>query len=412
MKIRAFQGLRPKVELAHKVASLPYDVVNTEEARELAKDNPLSMLHVVRAEIDFPEGTAMYSDPVYAKAAENFQQLQDEGALVREDGPALYIYEQVMGEHRQRGIAALCFVRDYENNLIKKHEKTRPDKENDRTRLTSELSANPGPVFLTYRDQPDIDQQVEEITHQVPLIDFTAPDSVQHRVWKISNPQPFIDAFGPVPAFYVADGHHRSASAARVGKERAANNSNHTGDEDYNAFLSVLFPASQLKILPYNRLIDDLNGHSKEAFLNAVAKVATVTANGSAQPEKTGDVSMYIDGEWYLLSFPASADLDPVSRLDVSLLQNNVLDPLLGVDDPRTSERVSFVGGIRGTKALSQAVDSGKSAVAFSLYPVTVEQLMDISDAGQIMPPKSTWFEPKLRSGLFIHTFETRGDLS
>lgn len=412
MKIRAFQGLRPKVELAHKVASLPYDVVNTEEARELAKGNPLSMLHVVRAEIDFPEGTSMYSDPVYAKAVENFGKLQKDGALIREDGPTLYVYEQQMGEHRQRGIAALCFVRDYENNLIKKHEKTRPDKENDRTRLTSDLSANPGPVFLTYRDQSDIDQLVNQITQQPPLVDFVAPDSVQHRVWKISEPQPFIDAFGPVPAFYVADGHHRSASAARVGKERAAINPKHTGDEDYNAFLSVIFPASQLKILPYNRVIDDLNRLTKEQLLEAIAKVAKVTANGPSQPEKTGEVSMYLDGEWYLLSFPPADDLDPVSRLDVSLLQNNVLDPLLGIDDPRTSELISFVGGIRGTAALTKAVDSGKSAVAFSLFPVTIEQLMDISDAGQIMPPKSTWFEPKLRSGLFIHTFESAEDLA
>ncbi len=406
MRIRAFQGLRPREDVVERVASLPYDVVTTEEARELASANPLSMLHVVRPEIDLPIGSDPYSNEAYARAVENFRRMQGEEVLVRETEPVLYLYEQVMGSHRQRGIAALCFVEDYEDDRIKKHEKTRRDKEDDRTRLTSDLSANPGPVFLAYRDRPEIDRLVEGIARDEPLVDFVTPDAVTHRVWRISDPAPFVDAFQPVPSFYVADGHHRAASAARVGKERAAANPRHTGEEDYNAFLCVLFPGSQLNILPYNRLVLDLNGLTPEALLARVRTVAEVEANGPPQPHRTGEISMYLDGAWYRLRFRPDDGLDPAARLDVSLLQESILAPFLNIADPRTSERITFVGGIRGVEALTGPVDAGKAAVAFAMHPVAIDELMSIADANQIMPPKSTWFEPKLRSGLFIHTFE------
>ena len=405
MRIRSFRALRPAPDKVTQIASLPYDVVKTEEARELARDNPLSLLHIVRAEIDFPPGTNPYSDAVYAKAVENFKNLVDNGHLIRETEPSLYVYQQQMGDHVQQGLVALCHVEDYENNLIKKHEKTRPDKENDRTRLTSDLSANSGPVFLTYRDSEEVNAKVAKAVEAAPLYDFEASDGIRHTVWKIEEPDGLLESFGSVPCCYVADGHHRSASAARVGRERRAANPQHTGEEDYNWFLSVIFPASNLKVLPYNRIVQDLNGLSEAEFLGKVRETCEVQETQSDTPTKTGDVCMYVGGKWYLLSFGESDATNPVDRLDVSRLQSQILDPLLGIDDPRTSERIEFSGGIRGTSYLKKTVDSGEATVAFSMYPVTTDQLMDISDAGEIMPPKSTWFEPKLRSGLFIHTF-------
>lgn len=405
MEIKPYRALRPRPELAEQVASLPYDVVSTEEARALASGNSLSMLHVVRAEIDLPEGTNPYSDEVYERAKKNFLALQEHGVLIREDAPSLYLYEQRMGEHCQRGLVALCGVEDYERGLIKRHEKTRRDKEDDRTRLTDDLSANPGPVFLTYRPEEAIDRLVEAVASGNPLYNFLAEDGIAHRVWRIAEPEPFVRAFASVPAFYVADGHHRAASAARVGRERAAANPNHTGEEPYYAFLTVLFPADQLQILPYNRLVADLNGHTPEELLSRIGEVAEISSPADSHPGEPGEMHMYLDGNWHALRIRPEDDSDPVSRLDVSRLQDRILSPLLGIEDPRTSDRIEFVGGIRGTKALSDAVDQGKAAVAFSLYPVTVTQLMDIADANEIMPPKSTWFEPKLRSGLFIHSF-------
>ena len=404
MKIRAFKGLRPDPQHAATVASLPYDVVNTSEARELAQGNPNSFLHVVRAEIDLPEGTDLYSDPVYAKAKENLDRLETTGALVREDVPSLYVYQQVMNGHKQKGLVSVCHIDDYLNDLIKKHEKTRPQKEDDRTKLNATLNAHPGPVFLTYRDDETINASIEQIVQDEPLIDFTAPDGVQHTVWRVHETDTLVNAFAKVPFSYVADGHHRSASAARVGAERKANNPNHTGDEDYNWFLAVNFPASQLKILPYNRLVFDLNGQSDEDFLERVKAVATVTENVAPSPEQVGKVSMYFNNQWYGLEFAPDDSLDPVSRLDISRLQDSILSPILGIDDPRTSDRIDFIGGIRGTEELEKRVQKGDGPVAFSMYPVTIEQLMDIADAGATMPPKSTWFEPKLRSGLFVHT--------
>lgn len=405
MRIKAFQGLRPTVETVEQVAAVPYDVVNTEEARNLAANKSLSLLHVSRPEIDLPEGTDPYSDAVYAKAAENFQNLQDQGGLVRETSPCLYVYQQKMGTHSQRGLVAVAHIEDYEHDIIKKHEKTRPDKENDRTRVTGDLNANLGPVFLTYKDSPEILNLVDATTRQSPLFDFTAPDAIQHTVWKIENTEPFVTAFGQIPVAYVADGHHRSASAARVGKERRQANPDHTGDEDYNWFLTVLFPGSELQILAYNRAVHDLNGLDAKAYLDLVGQTFQVEKITSPQPAQPGNVHMYLEKQWYRLGWDTSDILDPVDQLDVSVLQNRLLAPILGIEDPRTSSRIEFIGGIRGTQELEAKVDSGKAAVAFSMYPVSVDQLMAIADANQIMPPKSTWFEPKLRSGLFIHTF-------
>lgn len=404
MKIRAFKGLRPDPQHAAKVASLPYDVVNTSEARELAQGNPHSFLHVVRAEIDLPEGTDIYSDPVYTKAKENLDQLKATGAIVREEAPSLYVYQQVMDGHKQKGLVSVCHIEDYLNDLIKKHEKTRPQKEDDRTKLNATLNAHPGPVFLTYRDEATINESIDQITQEEPLIDFTAPDGVQHTVWRVAQTEALVSAFADIPFSYVADGHHRSASAARVGAERKANNPNHTGEEDYNWFLAVNFPASQLKILPYNRLVFDLNGHSEEDFLERVKSVATVTEDVDPSPNQVGKVSMYFNNRWYGLEFAPDESLDPVSRLDISRLQDSILSPTLGIEDPRTSDRIDFIGGIRGTEELEKRVHNGDGPVAFSMYPVTIGQLMDIADAGATMPPKSTWFEPKLRSGLFVHT--------
>jgi uncharacterized protein (DUF1015 family) len=405
LRIRAFQGLVPAPSLVERVACVPYDVIDSAEAAALAEGNPHSLLHVDRAEIDCPPGTDIHSDAVYAKAVENFQRLQKEGVLVRESGPCVYVYQQTMGDHVQNGVAAVCHIEDYENNLIKKHEKTRKDKEDDRTRLVGDLRANTGPIFLTYRDHDRINELVAAARRETPVADFVAPDGIVHRVWRVEGGEDLVAAFAEVPCSYVADGHHRTASAARVGRELRAANPHHTGEEDYNWFLAVLFPASELRILPYNRIVHDLNGHTKEEFLRLVGEKFQVTSPGEESPTGPGWISLYLDGEWFNLRAPERPQADPVSQLDVSILQEELLAPILGIDDPRTSQRIEFIGGIRGPGELVRKVESGRAAVAFSMFPTTVEQLMAIADAGQIMPPKSTWFEPKLRSGLFIHTF-------
>lgn len=404
MRIRPFQGLVPTVVHAPEVACVPYDVVNAAEAAALAAGKPYSLLHVDRAEIDLPPGTDPYSAAVYARARENLAALQRDGVLGRETEPCLYVYQQQMGAHVQRGLVAGCHVDDYDAGLIKKHEKTRQDKEDDRTRLIDTLSADTGPVFLTYRDTPAVTALVDAKTQEAPRHDFTAPDGVRHTVWRIAGGAAWVGAFGGVPATYIADGHHRAASAARVARLRRERNPQHTGAEDYNWFLCVLFPASELKILPYNRTVASLNGHSPEEFLAQVKATFGLVENAPPAPAAVGQVSMYLGGKWYGLHCTAAADADPVARLDVSVLQDKLLAPVLGIEDVRTSKRIDFVGGIRGTAELVKRVDA-EGGVAFSLYPVTLDQLMDIADAGQIMPPKSTWFEPKLRSGLFIHTF-------
>jgi len=373
-------------------------------AASVAAGKPHSLLHVDRAEIDLPPTTDHYSDAVYAKAHANFLQLQRTGILLRETEPCLYLYQQQMGAHVQRGLVAACHVEDYDANLIKKHEKTRKDKEDDRTRLIDTLSADTGPVFLTYRDEPAVNALVAQLVKTKPQHDFTAPDGIRHTAWRIPGGTAWQQAFGQVPVTYIADGHHRAASAARVARLRRARNPQHNGTEDYNWFLCVLFPASELKILPYNRHVFDLNGLTPAAFLEKVRANFGLVEGAAPAPTAVGHVSMYLEGKWYGLRCPVDAQADPVARLDVSVLQDKLLAPLLGIDDPRTSKRIDFIGGIRGTGELVQRVEA-QGGVAFSLYPVTIAQLMDIADAGQIMPPKSTWFEPKLRSGLFVHTF-------
>ena len=405
MRIRAFQGLRPETAWVDRLAALPYDVVTTEEARQLAEGNPLSLLHVTRPEIGFPPGTDPYADLVYARAVDQFHRLCREGWLVREDASCLYVYRQEMKGHTQTGVMALSLVEDYDSGLIKKHERTRQDKEDDRTRLTNDLSANAGPVFLTYRGTEAIDRLVAAESAREPLFDFVAPDQIRHTVWRVACPRSLQAAFESVPCAYIADGHHRAASAARVGRERRLANPSHTGEEAYNAFLSVLFPASQLKILPYNRLVKDLGGLSTSEFTARLEAAVGALRPADGHPRRPGEVHLFLDQGWRAFTLPAQVEGDPASSLDVSRLQSQVLGPLLGIDDPRTNPRIEFVGGIRGLEPMEDAVRSGRQAVAFSLHPVTVEALMAIADAGSIMPPKSTWFEPKLRSGLVIHTF-------
>jgi uncharacterized protein (DUF1015 family) len=391
--------------MADQVASVPYDTVNADEARALAEGNQWSFLRVIRPEIDLPAGTDLHADEVYAKAAENFQEFQAEGALVREESPAVYVYRQIMGDHAQSGIVACSHVEDYENDLIKKHEKTRVEKEDDRTRHIETLNANAGPVFLTYREDASIDEIVSQTQESEPLYDLTAPDGIQHTVWRVLDDS-IVKAFENVPEFYIADGHHRAAAAARVGREKRAADHEHTGDEEYNWFLTVLFPGDQLKILPYNRCVHDLNGLSEADFLDAVRKNFAVEECVDMLPTESLRASMYLGGKWHGLSWKLTGDESPVDELDVSYLQDNLLAPVLGIEDPRTSDRIDFIGGIRGPEELVRLVDGGKGAVAFSMFPCLVGQMMAIADEGGIMPPKSTWFEPKLRSGLLVHTLD------
>ncbi len=405
MQVKAFAAWVPAPGKAAAVAAVPYDVVDTAEARALAAGNPDSLLHVSRPEIDLPESVDIHDDRVYEQGLRAFQALQTRGTLVREAQPCLYVYRQIMGTHSQAGVVVCCHVDDYEHNVIRKHEKTRQDKEDDRTRHTLTLNANTGPVFLTYRDSAAIDACVAEVVRQPPMTDITAVDGVRHTVWRVAEGlAAWSDRFRAVPLAYIADGHHRAASGWRAAQKLRKENPNHTGTEEYNWFLAVLFPASQLRILPYNRCVADLNGFDTAAFLKRVGEVFTLTKSGRAEPASPRQVQMYLAGEWYTLAWPPF-EAGPVERLDVSVLQTRLLAPILGIDDPRTSQRIGFVGGIRGTGELVKRVDSGRDAVAFSMAPVTVREMMDIADAGQIMPPKSTWFEPKLRSGLVIHTY-------
>ena len=405
--IRPFRALRPPPERAKAIASVPYDVVSTDEARALAASNPLSFLHVSRPEIDLPAGTDIHGDAVYRKAVANFENLIKACPLEKEATPSLYLYRLVMGDHRQVGIVACCSVDEYDKNIIRKHERTRRDKEDDRTRHMLMLKAQTGPVFLTYRTRREVDDLVSAEINSEPLYDFTADDRIQHTIWRVSDPQPLVESFGSnVPLLYIADGHHRAASASRARAELKEQSFSNTGQEDYNYFLAVIFPDSQLQILPYNRVVRDLNGLSKAGFLDIVKKEFEVTENGSAVPASAGQWSMYLDGKWYGLKL---LPIDPppqgtVASLDVSILQDRLLDPMLGIVDVRTDKRIDFIGGLRGTDELERLVNEDKAAVAFSLYPTTVEELLRVSDAGEVMPPKSTWFEPKLRDGLLIHT--------
>lgn len=403
--IHPFRALRPPAERVSQVASPPYDVVNTEEARALAEGNPFSFLHVSRPEIDLPVGTDLYSDDVYGKAADNFERLTRECPLVMEETPSLYLYRLIMGEHEQVGLAACCSVDEYDQDLIRKHERTRRDKEDDRTRHIQTLRAQTGPVFLTYRANRGIDTMVMETTLSDALYDFTAPDGVQHTIWRAPDPVRFVEAFREVPFLYIADGHHRAASASRSRAEMRDRSFGHTGDEEYNFFLAVIFPDDQLQILPYNRVVRDLNNLSPEQFFEQVAEKFDFTSEAQPSPKAPGQWSMYLGGRWHGLTLKGNVEAatDAVSALDVSRLQDHLLDSILGIKDVRTDKRIDFVGGIRGTAELEKLVDEGRAAVAFSLYPTTVQDLIKVSDAGGIMPPKSTWFEPKLRDGILIH---------
>lgn len=396
MNIRAFEAVRPNAADASLVAAVPYDVVDTAEAKALAAGNEKSFLHVSRPEIDLPEGTACSSPEAYTQARKALDQLIASGTLVRDPEPKFYAYRQVMGDHSQTGIVATFDTKDYINGVLKQHEKTRRDKEDDRTRHIETLSAQTGPVFLTYRDDAQIDALVAEACAREPLYDFVALDGIGHTVWEICSAsapegEKLVSLFADIPVAYIADGHHRSAAASRYAVERGF-------EGESRWFMAVIFPGSQLKILPYNRLVKDLNGLSDYEFLSRVSSVFTVGEKGER------NCRMYFRGKWLDLSWSIPEGTDVVGSLDVSYLQDNLLAPVLGIGDPRTDQRISFMGGIRGDAELAAKVDSGENAVAFAMEPVTVEEMMSIADAGAIMPPKSTWFEPKLRSGLFVHS--------
>ncbi len=404
--IRPFNALRPQAERAAQVAAVPYDVVNTEEARALAAGNSWSFLHVSRPEIDLPDGTPIYSDQVYTKAHVNFEKLTKQCPLEIEETPSLYLYRLIMGEHEQIGVVACCSVDEYDRDVIRKHERTRRDKEDDRTRHIMALRAQTGPVFLTYRAQEKIDSQVmKALRGNPPLYDFVANDDIRHTIWRVPTYDPLVAAFSEVPYLYIADGHHRAASASRAGAELKEQAFAFIGNEEYNFFQCVLFPDRQLQILPYNRIVRDLNGMSQDEFLARVRESFSVSEDAPPSPRKRGQWSMYLEDRWYALALPDNVTRPEgvVDSLDVSILQNRLLDPILGIKDVRTDKRIDFVGGIRGTEELENLVNEGKAAVAFSLYPTTIYDLLKVSDAGQIMPPKSTWFEPKLRDGLLIH---------
>ncbi|MGI9012930.1 MAG: DUF1015 domain-containing protein [Phycisphaerales bacterium] len=407
LRIQRFQAIRPRPSLEARVASVPYDVVDTDEARRLAEGKPDSFLHVVRSEIDLEEGADPYSPRVYAKARENFQRLIADGILFRDEESAIYLYRQVWRHHSQIGVVCCSHVGDYENGLIKRHEKTRPAKEDDRTRHVLAINANAGPVFLAYRDDPTINHMVGGDINARPLYHFVADDGVTHTIWKAHDAQAYQRAFAQLPCSYVADGHHRAASAARAAAQRKSENLDHTGNEEYNWFLTALFPASQLTILPYNRIVRDLNGLDAEAFLDQLRTVATVS-DGGREPQQPGSFCLHLDGKWLTCSIdPESIDhADPIASLDVALLHDRILEPILAIGDERTDDRVDFVGGMRGVDHLERLVANGKAALAISMHATTIEQLLSVADAGLIMPPKSTWFEPKLRSGLLVHALD------
>jgi uncharacterized protein (DUF1015 family) len=399
--LKPFAALRPKPELAAQICELPYDVMSSDEARAVAAGNPLSFLHVSKPEIDLAPGTDLYSPEVYAKGKENFTKLITQGALKQDEKPNFYLYRQVTGKHAQVGLVAAASCEEYLASIIKKHEFTRPDKEDDRVRHIEALNSQTGPVFLTYRAVAAFDAFVARKISEIPAVDFTGKDGVRHTSWTISSADEikFVETqFAQIPFLYIADGHHRSAAAGRVFKSRKG--AGHSGQ-----FLAVIFPHNQMQILSYNRVLKDLNGHSPEQLLKRLEAIFEIKSSGDAKPAQKHEVGFYFQGQWRTLYFKPqfTATSDPIERLDVTILQKQILAPVFGIDDPRTSKKINFVGGIRGTAELEKLVNSGEYACAFSMFPTSIEDLMSIADAGGIMPPKSTWFEPKLRDAMFCH---------
>ena len=410
--IRSFKGLRPQKDLAEKVASLPYDVLNSQEARVLAKGNPYAFYKVGKSEIDLPEDINLYDERVYQKARENLQKFIADKVMVQDSEPYLYISKQKMGNHEQYSVVGCAAVDEYHQGIIKKHELTRKDKEDDRTKHTLTLNANAGPVFLTYRDNKAIDEVVATfVKNNKPEYDFVKEDGIGHTFWVIKDKaiiSNLTELFKKVPTLYIADGHHRNASAMRAQAERKSKDPNWNADKEYNYYLAAYFPASQLKILDYNRLLFNMNGMSKDQLMSKLAEKFDFVGEGEHTPGKATRFCMYTDGKWYTLQAKKGTypENDPTDSLDVAILQKNVLQPLFGIDDPRTSKNIDFVGGIRGHKELENRVNSGEGKVAFRLHPTSVNQLMAVADADKIMPPKSTWFEPKLRSGMVVHLLD------
>ena len=410
--IKPFKGVRPKKELAEKVAALPYDVMNTEEAIQMAAGNEVSFLHISRPEIDLPKGTDIHSDQVYTRGHENLQSFMAREVLLQDASERYYIYRQKMAGITQTGLVVCAGVDDYQSGAIKKHELTRADKEEDRVRHIDALNANDEPVFYTYRNDPVITKAIEQVTTEEPLYNFVTDDGVSHTLWSVADSaqiQMLTERFAAIPTLYVADGHHRSAAASRVRDLRKSANPKHNGKEEYNFFLTVIFPDNEMTIMPYNRVVRDLNGRSVAEFMARVAERFEVTPIPAAlSPIRRHQFGMYLAGKWYELVAREdyfAAD-DAVAAMDVSILQDNLLSPVLGVRNPRTDQRIHFVGGIRGVAELEREVNSGEYQVAFSLYPTSIEELMSLADEDKIMPPKSTWFEPKLRSGLFVHLLD------
>lgn len=404
--IKPFRALRPfesDVAAVVDVAGVPYDVVNLAEAKALVEGNPNNFLHVTRAEVDLPENTNVYSAEVYAKAKENLENLQKNGVLIREEAPSLYVYRLTMGGRAQTSVVACCSIDEYDDDLIKKHEKTRPDKETDRTNHIVTTRAQTGLIFLCYRGTNSINELVREVTVAEPLYNFTANDGIRHEIWRVKKTDDLAAAFEEVPALYIADGHHRAASAARAREAFKSQNPDHDGTEDYNYVVAALFPAEQLEILAYNRVVKDLNDLSDEEFLAKLKENFTVSETENSIPRTRGKFCFYLDGKWFNLK-PDFKKFDSViENLDVGILEKFILRPILGIEDVRTDKRIDFVGGIRGTSELEKLVDSGDWKVAFSMFPTTIEDLLAVADANEIMPPKSTWFEPKLRDGLLVH---------
>lgn len=407
-----FKAVRPPKEFVRDVASYPYDIIDSEEARKLTENNPRSFLHVVKSEIDLPPHINVHDERVYHKAKENFNNFLHDGTLFQEHTACMYVYRQQMGDHKQYGIVGCVSVDEYESSRIKKHELTRPDKQADRTKHIATLNAQTGPVFLAYRRRESLDRIVQEIAETAPEYDFTADDGISHTAWVISDENTIEiiqKEFLAIDALYIADGHHRAASAAAVAQIRREENPDYTGNEEFNYIMAVIFPGNQLNVLAYNRVVKDLNNLGETEFIDKVKEKFFVTENFMKRmPEQLHEFGMYIKGSWYQLKAKEDTykDRDVIGSLDVSIIQDHVLGPVLGIGDVRTDERIMFVGGIRGVEELERLVDSGECAVAFSLYPTTLHQLADVADAGQLMPPKSTWFEPKLRSGMFVHLLD------